>query len=212
MLKVLIVGPDRLIAEMFLKRGWELVQHLGGEPDLIQFTGGEDVDPSFYGEGKHPSTYSNPRRDAQESAIYQEYVGKVPMAGICRGAQFLNVMNGGKLWQNVTYHAVMAGHEASCHHTGEVVHVTSTHHQMMIPSVHGKVLLTANVAGVKQSYSDQEMGGVSPDVEAVYYEDTKSVCYQPHPEYVAINSPCQDLYFTYLKDLLGLDADPDAKQ
>lgn len=206
--KVLIVGGDYLIAKMFLKRGWDTVDYLGGDPDLIQFTGGEDVDPSYYGEGKHPSTYSNPKRDAYEASIYREFVDKVPMAGICRGAQFLNVLNDGKLWQNVTYHATMKGHMASCHHTGDEVLVTSTHHQMMIPHENGRVLLTANVAGVKQGYETQEMGGESPDVEAVYYPKSQSLCFQPHPEYVNVDAPCQNLYFKYLKDLLGLDADP----
>lgn len=206
--KVLIVGNDALIAKMFLKRGWQLVDYLGGDPDLVQFTGGEDVDPSYYKEGKHPSTYSNPRRDAQEASIYNDMLGKVPMAGICRGAQFLNVMNGGKLWQHVNYHATMHGHMASCHHTGQELVVTSTHHQMMIPTDFARVLLTANIAEVKQGYDTQEVGGIKPDVEAVFYDQSKSLCYQPHPEYVTINSPCQNLYFQYIKDLLGLDADP----
>ena len=126
------------------------------------------------------------------------------MAGICRGAQFLNVMNGGKMWQHVTGHAVSKGHIATDLVSGEEVLVTSTHHQMMIPSAHGKVLAVANVAGHKYSYDKGEEGGVTPDIEVVFYEDTKSLCFQPHPEYVGLDHPCQRLYFDYLEQFLGL--------
>ena len=55
-LKVLVVGRD-LSENMFSRRGWKVVNILGGEtPDLVQFTGGEDVDPALYKHSKHSST------------------------------------------------------------------------------------------------------------------------------------------------------------
>lgn len=199
--KVYVVGRDFGITDMFLRRGWEVVQNIGKEVDLIQFTGGEDVDPSYYQETRHPRTYSNPARDAAESAIYHEWMGKIPMAGICRGGQFLNVMNGGKMWQHVDGHAGRGKHFATNQLTGEVVEVTSTHHQMMVPSEHGEVILTANMALRKES-ADAVAEGDGKDVEAVLYISTSCLCFQPHPEYVQINHPCQNLYFDYLTHIL----------
>jgi gamma-glutamyl-gamma-aminobutyrate hydrolase PuuD len=199
--KVYVVGPDFAIRTMFLRQGWTIVDYVDEAVSLIQFTGGEDVDPSYYGEPKHPHTYSNPRRDAAEAAIYNEWVGKVPMAGICRGGQFLNVMNGGKMWQHVNNHAIGGTHEAFCHVSEQAVQVTSTHHQMMIAATQGKVILSANLATRKEG-PDISVEGIELDTEAVWYNDTSSLCFQPHPEYVSINHECQVLYFKYLDRFL----------
>lgn len=201
MRKVHIVGRDYAIANMFLKQGWQVVDYIDDNIDLIQFTGGEDVDPSYYGHTKHPRTYSNPRRDAAEANIYNEWVGGVPMAGICRGGQFLNVMNGGTMFQHVNNHAIAKTHEAFCLITERPIQVTSTHHQMMIPHVSGKVLLTAELATIKET-DLTVLEGVDSDTEAVYYGATQCLCFQPHPEYVSINHECQVLYFEYLNRFL----------
>ena len=202
MRKVHIVGRDHGIEQMFIRRGWELVNTIDIFTDLIQFTGGKDVDPSYYGETRHAATRSNPARDAAEAAIFNEWMGIVPMAGICRGAQFLNVMGGGKLWQHVTGHALSGTHRALCVESGEMLDVTSTHHQMMIPGDMGTVLMTAAVAGQKSNAVKTFLREGSPDVEAVYYPHSMSVCYQPHPEYVGASAACQEKYFAYLEEYI----------
>lgn len=196
--KVLIVGNDWGITKMFLISGWTIAEQLDPDIDLIQFTGGADVDPSYYKEARHPATRSSPERDAREAVIYRENVGRIPLAGICRGAQFLNVMNGGRMWQHVTNHAIGGTHAAHCHLTDTEVQVTSTHHQMMREAPHARVLMTANICDNKQSWEQEEVGFVNPDIEALLYEDTKSLCYQPHPEYVHMDHECQRKYFDYL--------------
>ncbi len=198
---VYIVGNDYTISTMFLRRGWRLVDYIDEKIDLIQFTGGEDVDPSYYKEARHPMTRSNPKRDAAEAAVFNEWKGKVYMAGICRGGQLLNVMNGGKMWQHVNHHAIMGTHAATDLNTGEVIQVTSTHHQMMSPSETADVWLTASEATEKHTAVATYTGKNFPDYEAIYYPLTRSLCFQPHPEYVNINHPCQNLYFDYLEKM-----------
>lgn len=204
MKKVAVVGSDFGIRNMFLRRGWELTELVGGPtPDLIQFTGGEDVDPSFYKHSRHPSTYSNPRRDAFEASIFNNYVGKVPMAGICRGGQFLNVMSGGVMYQHVDRHG--GSHIATDVASGKELMVTSTHHQMMLPSREAVILLTAKLSTVRWAEETAfEREPDQPDIEAVYYPHTNCLCFQPHPEYVELGHPCQDLYFDYLQQHLGV--------
>jgi putative glutamine amidotransferase len=72
------------------------------EYDWIIFDGGADVTPSYYGENKHPTTDCHPERDIYEKEIFYHYKYDDTMfMGICRGSQFLNVMCGGTLYQNL---------------------------------------------------------------------------------------------------------------
>jgi putative glutamine amidotransferase len=76
--------------------------------DGLVITGGGDMDPSRYGEpmaGSHPP---DPGRDAlDEEAITAAWERNVPVLGICRGLQVLNILRGGSLVQHID------GHEAS---------------------------------------------------------------------------------------------------
>lgn len=206
MYKVLVVGGDHLIELMFLKRGWELCRE-GDTPTLVQFTGGEDVSPTYYGEDYHPATYANPTRDEWEMRLFQRFKAQgIPMAGICRGGQFLNVASGGGMWQHVDRHG--GDHMAEDAVFNKEVLVTSTHHQMMRPSPLAQILLTASP---RRSTFRQDGFGNSfteghEDIEAVFYEHSKALCYQPHPEYVEYEDECQNLYFDYLEKFLNLRA------
>ena len=186
MTKVLVVGGGASYQQMFADMGYELVYDLS-EAELVQFTGGEDVSPVYYGELPHPRTYSNPRRDAQEAAIYQYCIAKqIPMLGICRGAQFLNVMNGGGLIQDVTGHALGGTHPCHSDLLGYKVNVTSTHHQMMVMGDGGHLEGWAwKLAHRKETRPDEQIVLVSQpcEPEVIYYEETNCLCFQPHPEY-----------------------------
>lgn len=98
------------------------------------FTGGEDVDPSLYGCRRHSSTYSNIHRDLEEKEIFEKVRPDQLCLGICRGSQFLCVMNGGLLIQNVSGHAGFGTHPMiNARDDGERYEITSTHHQMQYP-------------------------------------------------------------------------------
>jgi putative glutamine amidotransferase len=67
--------------------------------DGIVFTGGEDVVPSYYGKSFDSiRCESNPGRDSLEFALIEEAIKlKIPVLGVCRGQQILNVALGGTL-------------------------------------------------------------------------------------------------------------------
>jgi len=44
--------------------------------------------------------------------------------------------------------------------------------------------------------------GGTNDVEAMHHKETRSLCYQPHPEYFSKDHGCQSLYFTLIEELL----------
>ncbi|MFH2114709.1 MAG: gamma-glutamyl-gamma-aminobutyrate hydrolase family protein, partial [Spirochaetota bacterium] len=71
--------------------------------DGILFSGGGDLDPKHFGEAPHPAL----RRisavyDASELALFKEAARKkLPVFGICRGCQVINVALGGSLIQDI---------------------------------------------------------------------------------------------------------------
>jgi len=76
----------------------------------ILIPGGVDVDPALYGEKPLPllQTTSRHTDDYDLLAIRLATVANIPMLGICRGIQVLNVARGGSLWQDVSLSPVPA--------------------------------------------------------------------------------------------------------
>jgi carbamoylphosphate synthase small subunit len=202
-LKVRVVGDNFGVSSMFIKRGYEvMINDIFSKPDLFVFTGGEDITPKFYGEKSLPGTRSNESRDIREFKIFNTHE-KVPKVGICRGGQFLNVANGGEMWQHVNKHG--SSHRlinllpAKKRIQGEELLVTSTHHQMMIPSEDAEIIGIAmndtKTGGLATEYvSASERERPKFDTEIVWYEKTNSLCFQPHPEYLP-KSSLEDYFF-----------------
>jgi len=126
--KVYVVGGATGYTR-FLKN-FELVDNLE-DANLVLFTGGEDVTPSYYGCEAHRTTWNSEHRDKFEKEIFDKIRKDQFVVGICRGSQFLCVMNGGILVQNCDNHGVYGGHEIT--NGKEEYIITSTHHQMQFP-------------------------------------------------------------------------------
>lgn len=184
---------DVLTREMVTSVGWELSDSVYNS-DLVILCGGEDVSPSFYGEPLHPATRSSPARDARTSILLEKAVKEgVPVVGICRGAQFLNVACGGRMYQHVHNHTKR--HQVRDLPTGKVHWVTSTHHQQMIAN--DELCVVRAVAyrmdypirqtmegGVQREYLGVDgYKGVMDEMEVLYYPHIDGLCFQPHPEY-----------------------------
>jgi len=197
---------------MFEKFGWDIAQSIV-EANLVQFLGGADVTPALYGHTQHARTNNSPMRDKKEQLIYYSALKyDKPMAGICRGGQFLNVMNGGTMWQDVSNHCGRHMADYTTLKEKGRIEVTSTHHQMMIPSNNNKEFLLLMVAHQKgwrvkcSKLRDTNLGTVKVnnatiDVEALFYTKTKSLCFQPHPEFAG-EDRLADLYFKYINMLI----------
>jgi putative glutamine amidotransferase len=71
--------------------------------DGLVLTGGEDVDPTLYGQAPHPALETvDPARDAFELALFRDaWARRLPVLAICRGIQLVNVALGGSLWQDI---------------------------------------------------------------------------------------------------------------
>ena len=81
----------------------EVVARMLASVDVLLLCGGEDVDPSRYKTKPSPRLGEvNLRRDAWEWLLLDEAVKRrLPVIGICRGCQLINVYFGGTLWQDL---------------------------------------------------------------------------------------------------------------
>jgi len=167
------------------------------EIDLVLFTGGEDVNPGIYGQNIGKFTSINENRDSLEQDLYYHYQ-TTPKLGICRGAQFLTVMAGGKLIQHVTGHG--GTHNISVPNYGDYP-ISSTHHQMMYPFDMKKeryrlVGYSTNFksdTSLDGDHEEMKVGMEFLEPEIVEYTDAKSFCIQGHPEFEDTSEPTKDL-------------------
>jgi putative glutamine amidotransferase len=91
----LILPPDDVVAES----PDELLDMIDG----LILSGGSDIDPGSYGAQPHPETgVTWPERDRFEIALGTRALERdMPVLGVCRGMQMLNVIQGGTLNQHV---------------------------------------------------------------------------------------------------------------
>lgn len=154
--------------------------------DLILFTGGADVDPDQYEEPIGKYTSINKERDAKEIDIFYKF-RHIPKLGICRGAQLLTVLAGGKLIQHVEGHGEK--HYISIKDFGDYM-IPSTHHQMMYPYELNRKNFELK-AWSSNFRSTTYLDGNNKEIETpidflepeiVEYPSIKALCIQGHPE------------------------------
>ncbi len=122
--------------------------------DGVIFAGGADIAPERYGAVVDPATGApEPERDSFELTLARQALARdIPLLGICRGMQLLNVVHGGTLWQDLPavvgheHHRVRRG-EFSNHEVelspgtlvataaGETLHGVKSHHHQGVATL-----------------------------------------------------------------------------
>lgn len=177
--------------------------------DLVEglvLTGGSDVDPRFYGQDPQPGLGAIViERDEFEVALTKVALSRrLPILGICRGMQVLNVAMAGALHQDLgapdgldtaithgtgdfrgAYHEIEITHPALGCRTGSRIRVNSLHHQAV-----SRVAPGLEVAG-------RAADGV---IEAVVGAECPALGVQWHPELLMPGDQAGDGPFGWLRD------------
>src|SRR3982751_2175613 len=172
--------------------------------DGLLVTGGGDVEPSLYGALPVPEVYGlDPARDASELALVRAAArAGVPVLGICRGAQVLNVAFGGSLVQHVP--AITRVDHCRRDRAHELVHDVKIDPASLLASVAGGTALGVN--SLHHQAVDRLGAGLravawSPDgvVEGLESDDVfaRLLGVQWHPE-LLVDHRAHERLFTWL--------------
>jgi putative glutamine amidotransferase len=153
----LMIPPDPRLEE----NPWEALDRVDG----LLLAGGVDIDPAAYGATPHPTTLNVvPERDRCEIALTRAAIERdMPVLGICRGMQLINVALGGTLHQHLPE---LVGHEDHRRNPGsfensqhdvrlepgslaaraatEEQHVTHSHHHQAVDQLGDGLLATGH--------------------------------------------------------------------
>lgn len=203
--KLYVVGGYDSSVDWVLDIGYENTNDIK-KSDLIFFVGGSDVSPELYGEKKGFRTYCDKERDRKEVELFNlsENILKI---GVCRGGQFLTVMNGFKLVQDSChpgYHKIDTFDE-------KTLKASSTHHQQFLLQPNNlRDSSKFTLIGWANNLSGKHLNGNDEDYnfdidykepEIVVYESRDcgiSVAVQTHPEFFEFNHPT----VRYLQNLI----------
>lgn len=117
-------APDPSVAELKNRRYIEALERAGAAAvpldelssaaeraaafaamDGLLLSGGADIDPARYGESPAGARAAEPGRDAlEDEAFHAAMEARVPILGVCRGLQAINVFAGGSLVQHLDGH------------------------------------------------------------------------------------------------------------
>ncbi len=156
--------------------------------DGVFFTGGPDVHPKFYGEEVLPECGEiSETRDLFELALYAEAVRRdMPVFGICRGIQLINVGAGGTLHQHIPGHSDGVSHTVRIDPDSLLADILKTG-SLTVNSYHHQAVKTA-APGLKASAFAEN--GETNLAEAVWCPEMKfNLSVQWHPEYTYEDDP-----------------------
>ena len=154
--------------------------------DGVIFSGGPDLDPSYYGETVWNETVSvDTLRDASDLLLMRAALAsRKPIMGICRGEQLLNVVLGGSLYQDIPTQV-----DTLVKHGGGSIHRIGVEKGSVLYELFGKDSLTIN------SFHHQAVKKAAPGIRVTAYADNgiveayeygdRLIAFQFHPEGMA---------------------------
>lgn len=174
--------------------------------DALLLSGGGDIEASRFGEEKLPeSGEPDLQRDASEILLTcLAYEAKMPVFGICRGLQVLNVALGGSIYQDIPVQLGISGSAHRQEMAGDRVHHRVNFKSdglfasiigsdsMMTNSLHHQSIKNIADALIAEGYTEDGI------VEAVSGRDFPAVLgVQFHPELLTAESEAADALFGY---------------
>lgn len=180
------------------------------DPAGIILLGGSDINPDLYGGETFEGVDYDDKRDAMErDYIRLSMEKKIPILGICRGMQMINVILGGSLYQNIsdifddflptrsTLGKIFARRQVTITQ-GTKLHAIMKHRNLYkVNSLHHQGI---NELGKGLRSSAVEKNGL---IQAIEIEDGKShpflIGVQWHPEYILHHRSSRRLFGAFLQ-------------
>ncbi len=159
--------------------------------DGVLIPGGADVDPAFYGEDRLPEvSHTDPDRDNYEFKVIRAAVQRgMPILGICRGQQSINVALGGTLYQDLDSQRPVRTRHQSEHgpRLNRLVHGVKVEPGSRLRRATGAARVQVNSRhhqAVRQVAPSLRVTATSADgiIEGLETEDGRVVAVQCHPE------------------------------
>lgn len=177
----------------------ETIQSLVEQADGVLFSGGADFDATYFGEENIEGlTEYNTSRDYHEFMLLRAAIDRgIPIFGICRGFQLLNIAFGGSMYQDLPSqyptkplnHSILTNKHLGVHDV-----------QILEDSLLCEILQTTNIS--VNSRHHQALKNITPSLRAVAFSDDgvveaiegypnhKILGVQWHPENMATTGGC----------------------
>lgn len=159
--------------------------------DALVLSGGVDIDPAItHGEANYPNKPDKfqPERDLFEKALYETAIGNnLPVLGICRGMQLVNVLQGGTLVEDLGTLNDTHKKESTADKAHQVTIKPNTLLNEIVQTDTGEIN-SAHHQAVDQLGPGLQANSIADDgtIEGVEWEDKKNkpflLCVQWHPE------------------------------
>lgn len=204
----------------------DMISDLGGIPVLVTrdvqvmeslhgllIIGGQDVDPELYGQEQQviygaeprlakpyyrPADYAPNRiRDEFEMSLYQAAKSNgIPVFGICRGLQLINVAEGGTLYQEVPQGQVLHESGPDGYSQGHFIRIDLNSQAYDLMQTEHYVSSTLHHQGIDRLGENLKAVAWSQDdlIEMIEYIDQSHwvMAVQGHPERTRVNYPLYD--------------------
>jgi len=178
--------------------------------DALLIPGGGDVDPAYFGEDPHRKLGTvQPDMDKYEiELLNMAFEANMPVLGICRGEQIINVAKGGTLHQDIasTYEKESILHQQTYRTSIAIHRIEVKEGTALFKILGGKDVRTNTMhhQAVKDLGKDMIVSAVAPDgiIEAIESTDGKVIGVQWHPELlIYTQNEMKNLFVHFIQNL-----------
>ncbi|MFC3051466.1 gamma-glutamyl-gamma-aminobutyrate hydrolase family protein [Kordiimonas pumila] len=182
----------------------DMVRELNG----LVVSGGNDINPALYG---HPNTASHdidPHRDRLErECVEMAYLEQLPILGVCRGAQMINIVLGGTLHQDApsifdgflptqsTFAKIFARRKVFIDKNSRLINILENNPELWVNSLHHQAMDTLGKGLRKVAADDQGIVQAIEDVTPDHFV----LGVQWHPEFMLYSSPQRKIFKTFVR-------------
>lgn len=155
--------------------------------DGLLMTGGEDINPAYYREEVlNESVYVNAPRDTSDLLVLAAARKRgIPILGICRGEQIINVFYGGTLYQDIPSQVedCLAHKQTEPASTGtHTIRIKKSSRLHKLLGVDTIAVNSFHHQAVKKLAAGFKVSATADDGVIEAYENGKVMCVQFHPE------------------------------